>query len=100
MIGAMKEYRCPSCGAPKPRAGTCRCLYCETVSDCRGQALTETEAEMREYYDFDLLTEVRNSWSCEETTLLSNMAPLQFYGYSAIKDMKHRTEAIGRMMFA
>lgn len=84
MTGAMKEYRCPSCGAPKPRAGTCRCLYCETVSDCRGQVLTETEAEMREYY---------------ETSLLSNMAPLQYYGYSAIKDVKHRTEAIGRMMF-
>jgi hypothetical protein len=45
--------------------------------------LTETEAEMREYYD---------------TSLLSNMATLRFYGYESISDMVRRTQAIGRMI--
>jgi hypothetical protein len=60
-------------------------LYCETISDHAGQVLTETKAEMREYYD---------------TSLLPNVANLQFYGYATMQDMKRHTESIGRMMFA
>lgn len=83
MIGAMRAFRCPSCGAPKPEAGTSRCLYCETISDRAGQVLTETQSEMREFYD---------------TSLLSNCATISFYGHESISDMVRRTQAIGRMI--
>ena len=82
MTEAVRAYRCPSCGAPKPGAGTSRCLYCETISDHTGQALTETEAAIREYYD---------------TSLLSNCANISFGGYESIGDMVRRTQAVGRM---